>query len=150
MTSLDLDRAEETFAGARDLTVGVEEEFSILHPQTLELEPRFEQLRAAAESDEVLHQHITGELISSEIEIISGVGVDLQDALSRQRERRRRLFALAAAQGVMLGATGTHPWADYREQAIIDTEHYRRVEEELKYVAQQHVQPACPCRGRRC
>ncbi|HVA18771.1 MAG TPA: YbdK family carboxylate-amine ligase [Solirubrobacteraceae bacterium] len=135
MTSLDLDRAEETFAGARDLTVGVEEEFSILHPQTLELEPRFEQLRAAAESDEVLHQHITGELISSEIEIISGVGVDLQDALSRQRERRRRLFALAAAQGVTLGATGTHPWADYREQEIIDTEHYRRVEEELKYVA---------------
>ncbi len=135
MTSLDLDRAEETFAGARDLTVGVEEEFSILHPQTLELEPRFEQLRAAAQSDEVLHQHITGELISSEIEIISGVGVDLQDALSRQRERRRRLFALAAAQGVTLGATGTHPWADYREQAIIDTEHYRRVEQELKYVA---------------
>jgi carboxylate-amine ligase len=36
---------------------------------------------------------------------------------------------------VTLGATGTHPWADYREQAIIDTEHYRRVEEELKYVA---------------
>ena len=135
MTSLDLDRAEETFAGARDLTVGVEEEFSILHPQTLEHEPRFEQLRAAAVSDEVLHQHITGELISSEIEIISGVGVDLQDALSRQRERRRRLFALAAAQGATLGATGTHPWADYREQAIIDTEHYRRVEEELKYVA---------------
>jgi carboxylate-amine ligase len=135
MTSLDLDRAEEIFAGARDLTVGVEEEFSILHPQTLELEPRFEQLRAAAASDEVLHQHITGELISSEIEIISGVGVDLQDALSRQHERRRRLFALAAAQGVTLGATGTHPWADYREQAIIDTEHYRRVEEELKYVA---------------
>ncbi|HEV2943587.1 MAG TPA: YbdK family carboxylate-amine ligase [Solirubrobacteraceae bacterium] len=135
MTSLDLDRAEEIFAGARDLTVGVEEEFSILHPQTLELAPRFEQLRAAAASDEVLHQHITGELISSEIEIISGVGVDLQDALSRQHERRRRLFALAAAQGVTLGATGTHPWADYREQAIIDTEHYRRVEEELKYVA---------------
>ena len=34
-----------------------------------------------------------------------------------------------------LGATGTHPWADYREQPIIDTEHYRRVEEGLKYVA---------------
>ncbi len=136
MTSLDLDRAEETFAGARDLTVGVEEEFSILHPQTLELEPRFEQLRdAAAASDPLLHEHITGELISSEIEIISGVGVDLQDALSRQRERRRRLFALARVQDVTLGATGTHPWADYREQPIIDTPHYRRVEEGLRYVA---------------
>ena len=135
MTSLDLDRAAERFAEATDLTVGVEEEFSILHPRTLELEPRFEELRAVAESDELLHEHITGELISSEIEIISGVGGDLDDALNRQRERRRRLFALAQEQGVALGATGTHPWADYREQPIIDTEHYRRVEEGLKYVA---------------
>jgi glutamate---cysteine ligase / carboxylate-amine ligase len=45
------------------------------------------------------------------------------------------LFALAAEHGAGLGATGTHPWADYREQHIIDTEHYRRVEEGLKYVA---------------
>src|SRR5271167_3005927 len=135
MTSLDLDKVEQTFAAATDMTVGVEEEFSILDPRTLALQPRFEELRAAAESDRLLHDHITGELISSEIEIISGVGSDLHDALARQRERRRGLFALAASEGVALGATGTHPWADYREQPIIDTEHYRRVEEGLKYVA---------------
>jgi carboxylate-amine ligase len=135
MDSLDLDRATERFAEAVDFTVGVEEEFAILHPQTLDLVPRFEQLRTAAQGDAVLCEGITGELISSEIEIVSGVGVDLHDALARQRERRVRLFALAAAQGVALGATGTHPWADYREQPIIDTEHYRRVEEGLKYVA---------------
>ncbi len=136
MDSLDLDRAAETFAQAEDLTVGIEEEFSILDPDTLELLPRFEQLYdAAAASDELLHGAITGELISAEIEIVSGAGSDLHDAMARQRERRRRLFALAGAQGVALGATGTHPWADYRHQAIIQTEHYRRVEEGLKYVA---------------
>jgi carboxylate-amine ligase len=135
MTSLDLDAVAETFAQAADLTVGVEEEFSILDPQTLELAPRFEQLRGVAESDPILHEHITGELISSEIEIISGVGGDVHDALERQRDRRGRLFGLAREQGVALGATGTHPWADYREQPIIDTEHYRRVEDGLKYVA---------------
>jgi carboxylate-amine ligase len=135
MNSLDLDRVAEKFAQATDLTVGVEEEFSILDPETLELVPRFEELRDAAESDRLLYEHITGELISSEIEIISGVGADVHDALARQRDRRRRLFELAAAKGAALGATGTHPWADYREQAIIDTEHYRRVEEGLKYVA---------------
>jgi carboxylate-amine ligase len=135
MTSLDLDRAAETFAEAADFTVGVEEEFSILHPETLDLVPRFEELRAAAEDDRLLSESITGELIASEIEIISGVGSDVGDALARQRERRGRLFALAEARGAALGATGTHPWADYREQAIIDTEHYRRVEEGLKYVA---------------
>ena len=40
-----------------------------------------------------------------------------------------------AANGAALGATGTHPWADYREQPIIDTAHYRRVEDGLRYVA---------------
>jgi carboxylate-amine ligase len=135
MTSLDLDQAAERFATATDMTVGVEEEFSILDPETLELAPRFEELRALSMADEVLRDSITGELISSEIEIISGVGDDLQHALERQRERRRRLFALAASQGAALGATGTHPWADYREQPIIDTEHYRRVEDGLRYVA---------------
>ncbi len=133
--SLDLDQAAATFAEASDLTVGVEEEFSILDPRSLELLPRFEELRVAAEADPILHEGITGELICSEIEIISGAGADLHDALARQRDRRGRLFALAGAQGVALGATGTHPWADYREQPIIDTEHYRRVEEGLKYVA---------------
>jgi carboxylate-amine ligase len=136
MTSLDLDLATETFAQASEGTVGIEEEFSILDAHTLDLTPRFEQLRAAAaERDPLLHEHITGELISSEIEIISGAGADLHDALSRQHEQRRRLFALARAEGVALGATGTHPWADYREQQIIDTEHYRRVADGLKYVA---------------
>jgi carboxylate-amine ligase len=135
MNSLDLDRAAETFATATDLTVGVEEEFALLDPSTLDLTPRFEQLRAAAQSEPLLREGVAGELISSEIEVISGVGADLQDALARQRERRRLLFALAEREGVSLAATGTHPWADYREQPIIDTEHYRRVEQGLKYVA---------------
>ncbi|HTZ85732.1 MAG TPA: YbdK family carboxylate-amine ligase [Solirubrobacteraceae bacterium] len=136
MTSLDLDQAAETFAAATDFTVGIEEEFSILDPQTLDMLPRFEQLRAVAkERDPSLFEHITGELISSEIEIISGAGEDLHQALASQRDQRKRLFALADSQGVALGATATHPWADYREQPIIDTEHYHRVEDGLKYVA---------------
>ena len=135
MTSPDLDRVEQTFAQARELTEGLEEEFSILDCHTLDLTPRFEELRDAGAADELLREAITGELISSEIEIISGVGEDLHDAIARQRERRRRLFALASSHDVALGATGTHPWADYRKQPIIDTEHYRRVEAGLKYVA---------------
>jgi len=136
MSTIDLDRAVETFAAATDFTVGLEEEFAILDPQTLDLAPRFEELRdAAAVADRTLHEHITGELISSEIEIISGRGADLADARRRQRERRRTLFSLAAAHGAQLAATGTHPWSDYREQPVIDTPHYHRVEDGLKYVA---------------
>jgi carboxylate-amine ligase len=132
----ELDRAAEVFADSKDLTVGIEEEFALLDPATLDLTPRFEGLRdAAATADPVLHEHITGELIASEIEIVSGRGEDVHDAVRRQRDRRRRLFAHAAANDTALGATGTHPWADYRRQPIIDTEHYRRVEDGLQYVA---------------
>jgi carboxylate-amine ligase len=136
---IELDRTEEIFATSQDLTVGLEEEFALLDPQTLDLVPRFEQLRdAAAERDPVLSAAITGELISSEIEIVSGRGEDLHDALARQRDRRRRLFALAGDHGLALGSTGTHPWADYRKQRNIDTEHYRRVVEGLGYVARRN------------
>jgi carboxylate-amine ligase len=136
MSSLNLDAAVETFAAATDGTVGLEEEFALLDPATLDLVPRFEALREAARAeDPLLHESITGELISSEIEIVSGAGSDLRDAIARQRERRRRLFAHVERHGTALGATGTHPWADYRVQPIIDTEHYRRVEGDLKYVA---------------
>jgi carboxylate-amine ligase len=132
---IDLAAARETFEGSDDFTVGIEEEFALLDPETLLLIPRFEELRDAGAADPVLSESIAGELISSEIEIRSGTGADVEDARSRQGETRRRLFALARAHGVALGATGTHPLSDYRDQHIIDTEHYRRVEEGLKWVA---------------
>jgi carboxylate-amine ligase len=135
---IDLNRTEEIFATSTDLTVGLEEEFALLDGETFDLAPRFEELRDAAAQDPVLAEAITGELISSEIEIISGRGEDLHEALAQQRDRRRRLFALAADHGVLLGSTGTHPWADYREQRNIDTDHYRRVVEGLGYVARRN------------
>jgi carboxylate-amine ligase len=133
--SIDFDNALAAFEHSTDFTVGLEEEFAVLDPGTLALAPRFEQLRDAAQDDALLSESIAGELISSEIEIRSMRGGDLAEALARQREHRKRLFALAQAQGIALGATGTHPFSDYRDQRIIDTEHYHRVEDGLKYVA---------------
>jgi carboxylate-amine ligase len=137
--TLDLGGAVARFDGSTDLTVGLEEEFMLLDPATLDLVQRFEELRdAASREDPVLSASIAGELISSEIEIRSGRGEDFGDALRRQREMRARLFALAEGRGLALGATGTHPWADYRAQHNIDTEHYRRVVEGLQYVARRN------------
>jgi glutamate---cysteine ligase / carboxylate-amine ligase len=132
---IDLPAARETFEASADFTVGIEEEFALVDPETLLLIPRFELLRDAGAADPVLATSIAGELISSEIEIRSGRGSDVEDAGVRQSEARRRLFTLARDHGVALGSTGTHPLSDYREQHIIDTEHYHRVEDGLKYVA---------------
>lgn len=132
---IDFITAEERFEASRDGTVGIEEEFAIVDPATLELVPRFEELRDAAAADPHLERAVAGELIRSEIEIRSGAGSDLAEAQELQRDHRSRLFGVAARSGAALAACGTHPWADYRDQQIIDTEHYRRVEDDLRWVA---------------
>jgi len=135
---LDLDLARETFESSTDFTIGLEEEFAILDPATLELEHRFEDVYAACQEDEVLADSAAGELIASEIEIRSGRAGTFAEAMAMQRERRRRLFELAEGMGLALGAMGTHPWADYLDQRIIDTPHYNRLRHELGYVAQRN------------
>ncbi len=138
MSELDLDLARERFESSTDFTVGLEEEFAIVNPTTLELEHRFEDVYAACQEDGVLAESAAGELIASEIEIRSGRSHSFSDALAAQQERRDRLFDLVEGMGLALAATGTHPWAHYLDQRIIDTPHYNRLREELGWVAQRN------------
>ena len=136
--SLDLDLAREKFDSSQDFTIGLEEEFAIVDPRTLELEHRFEDVYAACQQDEVLAESAAGELIAAEIEIRSGRSETFAEAVERQRERRARLFEVVGGLGLGLAAMGTHPWADYLDQRIIDTPHYNRLRHELGWVAQRN------------
>jgi carboxylate-amine ligase len=135
---LDLERVREAFEDSTDFTIGLEEEFAIVDPATLELEHRYEQLHDAAVRDELLADSVKGELIDTEIEIRSGRGETFAEAAEMQRGHRSRLFAHAQSQGLGLAAMGTHPWANYLDQQIIDTEHYNRLRDELRWVAQRN------------
>lgn len=128
-------RTWEVFEASTDFTLAVEEEFQLLDPDTLNLTQRYSELRAAADADPVLADAVAGELIESEIEIRSGRCETWGELVTRQQDHRNRLFRTAADSNILLGATATHPWARWQDQAIIDTEHYRRVAEGLKYVA---------------
>jgi glutamate---cysteine ligase / carboxylate-amine ligase len=136
--TLDLSRVRELFAASQDFTIGLEEEFAIVDPRTLELEHRFAELYDACQRDVLLADSAAGELIDTEIEIRSGRGESFAEAIELQRERRTRLFALAERMGLTLAAMGTHPWASYLDQRIIDTPHYQRLARELGYVAQRN------------
>jgi glutamate---cysteine ligase / carboxylate-amine ligase len=125
--------ARESFENADDLTVAVEEEFALLDPDTLELTNRFEELKEAVAGTE-LDEHLVGELIASEIEVKTGRCSSFSEAAERMIERRAQLAALVDAHGVGLAATGTHPWSRWQDQRIIDTPHYRRNDEILRYV----------------
>jgi glutamate---cysteine ligase / carboxylate-amine ligase len=125
--------AREQFESATDFTVAVEEEFAIVDPETLDLTNRFEDVQAAARGTE-LEEHLVGELIASEVEVRTGKLETFAELPAAMAERRAQLQALVEPMGLLLGATGTHPWADWKKQRIIDTPHYRRNDELLRYV----------------
>jgi carboxylate-amine ligase len=125
--------ARDAFDGGRDFTVAVEEEFALLDPTTLSLVNRFEELKAAAAGTE-FDEFLVGELIASEAEMRTGRCETFADAAARMGERREQIAGVADGLGIVLGAAGTHPWSAWQDQRIIDTPHYRRNDEILRYV----------------
>jgi carboxylate-amine ligase len=128
-----LREARERFDGGADFTVSVEEEFALLDPESLDMVNRYEELRAAIDLT-ALAQNAAGELIASEIEIKTGRQPSVLGAITALPERREELVAVAQPLGLELGTTGSHPWANWKDQRIIDTPHYRRNDELLRYV----------------
>jgi glutamate---cysteine ligase / carboxylate-amine ligase len=126
-------QARSEFEAATDFTVAVEEEFALLDPDSLDLTNRFEEVHAAARGT-TLEPHLVGELIASEVEVRTGRQESFADVPAVLAERRAQLRSLVEPMGLLLGATGTHPWADWKKQRIIDTPHYRRNDELLRYV----------------
>jgi carboxylate-amine ligase len=127
------DEVEARFECALDFDLGLEEEFQVLDPSTLALTSGFEVLRDTA--PERLRERIAGELLRSEIEVSTPRTLHFGQAARHLLLNRAELFAHADRRGFALGATGTHPFSDWRHQEIIDTPHYRAVEDDLKYVA---------------
>ncbi len=123
----------ERFEELTDFTVGIEEEYQLLDPATLALTSRFEDMMAAA--DEQLRDRLAGELIASEIEYRTRRHLSFAGAARELVEGRLATLALADRLGLALGVSGVHPFSPWTEQRIIDTPHYRRVEEELGYIA---------------
>ena len=128
-----ISHSRASFENGRDFTLAVEEEFAILDPESLDLVNRFEELQAAARGTPV-EEHLVGELIASEVEVRTGPCETWAEASARMVERRGQLLELADTLGILLAATGTHPWSSWKDQRIIDTPHYRRNDEILRYV----------------
>jgi carboxylate-amine ligase len=126
-------QSRAAFDDGTDLTLAIEEEFALLDPDSLELTDRFEELYGAAiETD--LAPNVVGELIASEIEVRTGRCESFGAAAAAMGERRAQLHSVARELRIGLGGTATHPWSRWQDQRIIDTPHYRRNDELLRYV----------------
>ncbi len=119
---------------APSLTLGIEEEYQIIDPVTRELKSYITEILAG---DRMLLDEVKPELHQSMVEIGSKVcrsPTDLRDELVRLRGL---VMDLAAKNGLVIAAAGTHPFSSWMTQEITPLERYAGVKEDLQDLAQQ-------------
>jgi glutamate---cysteine ligase / carboxylate-amine ligase len=133
---------------AHRFTIGVEEEFQIIDPDTCDLRSHVMQLISAASPD-ILEQ-VKGEMHQSIVETGTRICENVGDLRIEMHRTRGELVAAAERAGLQVAAAGTHPFASWIEQVISPGERYQHIVEELQQLARSllifgmHVHVAMP------
>src|SRR5256886_9852807 len=114
-------------------TLGIEEEFQIVDPETREL--RSHVVEFLEEGKMLLGEQIKPEMIQSMIEVGTGVCQNIQEARADITRLRSIISSLAPKNNLAIVAASTHPISQWKEQKIYDDPHYALLIEELQMVA---------------
>jgi glutamate---cysteine ligase / carboxylate-amine ligase len=114
-------------------TLGIEEEFQIVDPQTRQLRSHVSEM--LEEGQMLLGEQIKPEMIQSQIEVGTGVCKNIQEARADITRLRSIIASLAAKNGLKIAAASTHPISRWQDQKIFDDERYELLIQELQTVA---------------
>ena len=133
-------------------TIGIEEEFQIVDPETRELKSHVSEMME--EGTRLVGEKIKPEMIQSMIEVGTGVCANIQEAREDIAGLRSLISQLAKKQGLEMVAASTHPFSKWSEQTIYEADRYKLLVQELQMVARSllifgvHVHVAVPDRER--
>src|SRR5712691_7105845 len=114
-------------------TLGIEEEFQIVDPQTRELRSHVTEF--LDEGRMLLGEQIKPEMIQSMIEVGTGVCKNIQEARADITRLRGIISGLAHKTDLVIIAASTHPISRWQDQKIYEDERYELLVEELQSVA---------------
>jgi carboxylate-amine ligase len=117
------------------LTIGIEEEYQIVDPQTRELRSYITQM--LAEGRLILREQVKPELHQSVVEVGTEVCKTPAEARAELVRLRRTIIDLAARSGLQIAAAGTHPFSSWATQEITPLERYLGVKKDMQDLAQQ-------------
>jgi len=120
-------------------TLGVEEEFQIVHAETRELRSYVSKLLEEGRSNALLRERVRPEMHQSVVETGTGICKDIRQARDEVTELRQSLGELAKKGGMRIVAAGTHPFSDWKTQEITDGERYKGIVEDLQDVARANL-----------
>ena len=129
---------EHRFGTGRPFTVGIEEEYMLLDPETFDLVPRAESVLQAEVGGDFA-EHVSSEVFESLIEFHTPVCEGIADAACELRRVRSHAVGAAEAQGLRLGSAGTHPFSLFELQSITRTDRYRVLIDELQYAGRREL-----------
>ena len=118
-------------------TLGVEEEFQIIDPETRELRSHVQEL--LEEGRLLLKERVKPEMHQSVIEVGTGICANIEEVRKDVTELRREIIGLAGRQGMRVASAGTHPFSSWEDQSIYPDPRYASIVEELQLVARSNL-----------
>lgn len=118
-------------------TLGVEEEFQIIDPETRELRSHVQEM--LEEGRLILKERVKPEMHQSVIEVGTGICKDITEVRRDVTELRTQIINLAARNGMLVAAAGTHPFSSWADQRIFPDARYDAIVEELQLVARANL-----------
>jgi carboxylate-amine ligase len=129
---------EHRFGQSDPYTLGVEEEYMLLHPETLDLVQHIDTVLASIEGDE-LQPQVTAELMESVLEIATPVCHTPGDVGAELRKLRTYVAGVARNNDLRFGSAGTHPFSLFERQRITARDRYRNLVDQLQYIARREL-----------
>src|SRR5438045_1703492 len=118
-------------------TLGIEEEFAIIDPDTRELRSHIQEILEYGKV--ILKEQIKPEMHQSVVELGTEICQSIVDARAHVIELRSRLAELAGRSGLKIASVGTHPFSHWRDQLITQGERYREIVKDMQQLARANL-----------
>ncbi|HEY4301204.1 MAG TPA: carboxylate-amine ligase [Candidatus Didemnitutus sp.] len=118
-------------------TLGIEEEFQIIDPESRELKSHIEEI--LEEGKVLLKERVKPELHQSVVEVGTDICADVQAARRSVLSLRTELARLARKAGLRIAAAGTHPFSHWIDQKISKGDRYKVVLQDLQQIARANL-----------
>ena len=129
---------DHRFGKSDPYTLGVEEEYMLLHAETFDLVQHIDTVLAAVKGHE-LEQQVNAELMQSVLEIATPVCTTAADVYAELTKLRGYVCGVARSNGLRVGSAGTHPFSLFERQRITARDRYRQLVDALQYVARREL-----------
>ncbi len=118
-------------------TLGIEEEFAIVDPETRELRSHIQEILEGGKV--MLKEQIKPEMHQSVVELGTEICQSVVDARAHVIELRSRLAELAGRAGLRIASAGTHPFSHWRDQLITQGERYQEIVKDMQQLARANL-----------